>query len=298
MQVEIRCFLSLESEALALHCIGDMVAITAQAQIKHVSRYWRNYKGLLPQILSFHGIIYGSQMFRGDQGVGASLAALDNLPLAFYHDYGQLLNLAFHCSRSYLQCVEEQRTAGSIVSLGISLWGTANLIAPESGEETIPMQSMYLGKMISFKSRQGELIRISQSHWIDMLATIDYPQRRYIELPVLLPQEWNVEFRGAIEHLNQAHVLFANRKYREAVQRCRQSRDTLLGDDKVNWSTNFLEPKIGVEKAKMINESLKALNNLGHASSHGNGIEVDRDTAHYVISSLTLILNYIGQKSR
>jgi len=48
----------------------------------------------------------------------------------------------------------------------------------------------------------------------------------------------------------------------------------------------------------MINESIRALNNLGHEASHGDGIEVDRDTASYVIDSLTLILDYIGCKLR
>ena len=48
----------------------------------------------------------------------------------------------------------------------------------------------------------------------------------------------------------------------------------------------------------MIVESIKALNNLGHEASHRAGIEVDVDTANFVIGSLTLILDYIGRKQR
>ena len=48
----------------------------------------------------------------------------------------------------------------------------------------------------------------------------------------------------------------------------------------------------------MINATIIALNNMGNEASHGAGIEVDRDLAHYVIGSMTLILNYIGQKLR
>ncbi len=148
------------------------------------------------------------------------------------------------------------------------------------------------------KSRQSQSLSISRSHWSDMLSSIDYPQRRYIELPTLKPQEDAVELRGALEHLNQAHILFAQDRYREAVQRCRQARDALLGEQKPTWAEKVLAPVIGTEKAAMINESIKALNNLGHEASHGTGIEVDRDAANYVIGSMTLVLDYIDRKLR
>lgn len=51
--------------------------------------------------------------------------------------------------------------------------------------------------------------------------------RRYIELPTLTAQEDAEELRRAIEHLNEAHILFAQDRYREAVQRCRQARACL-----------------------------------------------------------------------
>ena len=98
--------------------------------------------------------------------------------------------------------------------------------------------------------------------------------------------------------MNEAHILFAQDRYREAVQRCRQARDVLLGEDKPTWAERVLAPIILAEKAAMIDESIKALNRMGNVASHGAGIEVDRDSANYVISSLTLILDYIGRKLR
>lgn len=47
-----------------------------------------------------------------------------------------------------------------------------------------------------------------------------------------------------------------------------------------------------------MNDTMKALNNMGNEASHGAGIEVDREVASYVIGSMTLILDYIGQKLR
>jgi len=131
-----------------------------------------------------------------------------------------------------------------------------------------------------------------------MLSSIGYPKRRYIELPTLAPQEGTEELHKAIEHLDVAHTLFAQDRYREAVQRCRQARDVLLGEDKPTWAERVLAPIILAEKAAMIDESILALNKMGNVASHGAGIEVDRDTANYVIGSLTLILDYIGRKLR
>jgi hypothetical protein len=94
------------------------------------------------------------------------------------------------------------------------------------------------------------------------------------------------------------HILFAQDRYREAVQRCRQVRDVLLGEDKPTWAERVLAPIILAEKAAMIDESIKALNRMGNVASHGAGKEVDCDSANYVIGSLTLILDYIGRKLR
>lgn len=156
----------------------------------------------------------------------------------------------------------------------------------------------YRGGLVHVQSRQGEYVSISRSHWSDMLSSIGYPQRRYIELPTLKPQEGAKELHKAIEHLNEAHELFAQDRYREAVQRCRQARDALLGEQKPTWAKSFLTPLIGDEKAATIDESIKALNHIGNVVSHGENIEVDCDVANYVLGSMTLILDYIGRKLR
>jgi hypothetical protein len=108
----------------------------------------------------------------------------------------------------------------------------------------------------------------------------------------------NILPRVYTTRLNEAHILFAQERHREAVQRCRQARDVLLGEDKPTWAERVLAPIILAEKAAMIDESIKALNRMGNVASHGAGIEVDRDSANYVIGSLTLILDYIGRKLR
>jgi len=139
-----------------------------------------------------------------------------------------------------------------------------------------------------------------------MLASIKYPQNRSIELPNLIPQEGAEEIHEAIKHLNEAHSLFAQDRYREAVQRCRQAKEALLGEQKQRsvWSEKFLTPIIGVGKAKMINDGILALNLIGQKASHSSinlsepPEEIDRDVASYVIGSMTLILDYIGRKLR
>ena len=153
-------------------------------------------------------------------------------------------------------------------------------------------------QLVHIQSRQSGYVNISRSHWSDMLSSIGYPQRGYIELPTLKPQEGPQELHKAIEHVNQAHALFAQDRYREAVQRCRQARDSLFGELKPTWAERILVPIIGTEKAALMNDTMKALNNMGNEASHGAGIEVDREVASYVIGSMTLILDYIGQKLR
>jgi hypothetical protein len=286
--------LSLDPEAMSLQCVGDMVTISVQAHIEPNHRYWKNsqIQNIKPVLLSLHGIVYNSLLFQGSQGIGASLASIETFPLVFFNENGHLLNLSFHCSRSYIQLIEEQRASnpGTIVTLGIFFWATMYLPdLVEQGPGPAP-------QLVHIKSRHGEVIRISLSHWGDMLSALGYPQRRYIELPTIIPQEGTEPLHAAIEELNQAHVLFAQDRYREAVQRCRQARDKLLGEQKTTWAESFLSPIIGTAKAAMIDESIKALNRMGNVSSHGDNIEIDRDVASYVIGSMTLILDYIGRK--
>ena len=286
--------LALNPEAMSLQCVGDTVTISVQADMEPNHRYWKSLQiqDIKPALLSLHGIVYNSLLFQGSQGIGAILAPSENFPLVFTNENSQLLNLSFHCSRSYIQLIEEQRAfnSGTIVTLGIFFWMTMCL-PPKAEQGLIP-------QLVHIKSRHGEVVRISQSHWVDMLSSLGYPQRRYIELPTIKPQEGTEPLHEAIEHLNQAHALFAQDRYREAVQRCRQARDMLLGENKPTWAESFLAPIIGTEKAALIDENIKALNRMGNIASHGAGIEIDRDVASYVIGSLTLILDYMGRKLR
>jgi len=288
--------LTLDPEAVSLHCIGDMAALMVQARMVRQTAFWNRsqFQGLSLVLFTFHGVLYGSSLNQGNQGIGVSLALIESFPLAFPDDNSQLLNLSFHCSRSYLQRIEEQRASnpGSNLTLGFSFW-TAMSLMPTTSQGAVSR-----GGLVHLKNRQEQWISISRSHWSDMLSSIGYPQRRSVELPTLLPQEGAEELHKAIAHLNEAHALFAQDRYREAVQRCRQARDALLGEQKPTWAARTLAPVIGAEKTAMIDESIKALNNLGHEASHGAGIEVDRDAANFVIGSMALILDYIGRKLR
>jgi hypothetical protein len=286
--------LSFDPEAISLHSVADRVVISVQAQMEPNHRHWRDPQimDIKPVLLSLNGVVYNPQLFQGSQGIGASLAPIETFPLEFTDDKIRLVNLSFHCSRSYIQLLEEQRTPNaspsSVVSLGIYLWMTMYQ-HQWSEQRPIPM-------LRHLKSRSGDGIRISKSHWVDMLSFIEFPQRRFIELPAIKTQKGTELLNPAIEELNQAYVLFAQDRYREAVQRCRQARDKLLGVDKPTWAENHLVPIIGAEKAAMIDENIKALNHMGHAASHGRGLEIDREVASYVIGSLTLTLDYIGRK--
>jgi hypothetical protein len=286
--------LKFEPEHMSLQSIGDLATITVQAYIERRSSYWNDPRfqkaNTIPVLLALHGILYTQSLFQGNQGIGASLVSNESFPLAFPDENSQLVNLSFHCSRSYIQRVEEQRGTESNLALSSAFWAIMCL-PPQSEKELMP-------QLVHIQSRQSGYINISRSHWSDMLSSIGYPQRRYIELPTLNPQEGFQELNKAIEHVNQAHALFAQDRYREAVQRCRQARDALLGEPKPTWSQRILVPIIGNEKAGMVNESIKALNSMGNEASHGAGIEVDRDEANYVISSMILILDYIGRKLR
>lgn len=295
--------LTFDPEHMTIYCIGDMAAITVQGYLTRGVAFWnkKQFRGLSPVVHTLNGLLYGSTL-QGDQGIGASLISSEVFPLSLPDENNQLLNLSFRCSRFYIQRLEEERAKNpsSNLSLSYTFWSAMNFVpsAYETHEDTIPMRATYQDRVIHIKSRQGNWISISRSHWSDMLTAIDFPQRRYVELPTLATQEGTEELNKAIAHLNEAHKLFAQDRYREAVQRCRQARDSLLGEDKPTWAERFLSPIILVEKAAMINEGIKALNNLGNEASHGEGIEVDRDTANYVIGSLTLILDYIGRKRK
>src|SRR5215469_3302319 len=163
--------LTFDPEAMSLQCIGDMATISVQAFMTRRHPFWsrQQFRGLYPVLYALHGILYGSSLFQGNHGIGASLVSTESFPLAFPDENTQLLNLAFHCSRSYLQRIEDDRASnpGSILNLGIAFWTAMGLVpsTPITSEDTIPMQSSYQDKLIHLKSRQGEFVRISRSHW-------------------------------------------------------------------------------------------------------------------------------------
>ncbi len=291
--------LTFDPESMSLQCIGDMASLSVQANLRRHLSFWSRepFSGLSPVLSEFHGVLYGKSFFLGNQGLGASLAPLPEFPLATLGDDSTLLNLSFHCTRAYLECVEEQRatTPSSVLQLGTAFWAVMSLVPATTASQGT---SQNQGRMSRLQSRQGSDITISRSHWADMLSGIGYPHQRTVELPTLTLQEGIEPLEAAIRHVNEAHKLFAQERYREAVQRCRQAKDALVTDPKPTWATRFLTPLIGTEKANMVDESVHALNHLEIAASHGTPphVEIDRDAASYVIASMTLVLDYIGRK--
>src|SRR6266567_7906299 len=153
--------LTFEPEAMSLQSIGDMATITVQAYMTRRHSFWnrKEFHGLYPVLYALHGILYTSSLFQGNHGIGASLVCTESFPLAFPNENSQLLNLAFHCSRFYLQRIEDDRASNpsSNLNLGYSFWTAMGLVpsTPMTSEDTIPMQSSYQDRLIHIKSIQG-----------------------------------------------------------------------------------------------------------------------------------------------
>lgn len=306
--------LALEPEDISGTCTGDMAYLRFQANIKRGAAWSdRKLQGSLPILLELHGTLG-----IGTDGSGATLAPSNSLPLDLtgLENYPQGFHLAFICSRRYIQHLEEER-ARSIQArrmiFTFSLWGTVALVIPRHDAletaETQPIEPPLFGmpretrfNVVGFKpihNNRNEQLSVSLSHWDEMLPGLGYPNRRFIELPALEIQSMPEELREAATHINTAHTLFLQEKYRAAVQQCRQARDALLVPNKKNWCQEHLTGVMGTEKALMIDEAIQALTRLGHPASHGdNEVEVDRDAAEYVIGTMTLILHYIECKLR
>jgi len=196
--------LTLDPEGMSLQCIGDMVSLSVQANMRRHPSFWnREFSGFSPVLFEFHGVMYGKSLFQGNQGLGASLAPLPDFPLAISDDNSALLNVSFHCTRAYLECVEEQRatTPRSSLQLGAAFWTVMSLVPVTAASQGAAQNQ---GRMMHLQSRQGSDITISHSHWADMLSGIGYPQRRTIELPALTPQEGLEPLEAAIRHVNEA----------------------------------------------------------------------------------------------
>src|SRR5437899_12106661 len=114
--------LSFGPESMSLQCIADAVTITVQAYLEPNHRHWRDpqIQDTRPILLSLNGIVYGSTLFQGSQGIGAPLAPIETFPLEFTDDKSRLVNLSFHCSRAYIQMMEEQRVPNSNPSSVVS----------------------------------------------------------------------------------------------------------------------------------------------------------------------------------
>jgi len=135
--------LAFNPEAMSLQSTGDRVNISMQAYMTRRSQFWGKspYQGFNPVILDFHGTLFP---YQGNQGIVASLAPLDNLPLAFSNENSQYLNLSFHCSRSYIQFIEEQRSTNpsSNLALSVSFWATVFLVP--AGEQVVPARNAFM----------------------------------------------------------------------------------------------------------------------------------------------------------
>ena len=289
--------LSFEPEALMLQSVGDMVSFNVQSAMLRGSAFWSKAErqNFVPIVLALHGLLYSPTLFQGNQGWERHW-----LPRRVFHSRFQAIAvssylLSFHCTRSYLKNVEEQRSAnpGPTVSLSLSLWSTVVLLS-STNQSMLSQSNFCFYKTVTWD-------RISLFHDPTGLTCCRLSALLKGELSsfrsLVTQQEDSEELKSAIAHVNEAYALFAQDRYREAVQRCRQARDALLGEDKKTWPERTLLPIIGLDKAATISESIKALNN-GNVASHGANIEVDRDVAEYVLSSLTLILQYLLRKFR
>jgi len=287
---------TLDLEQLGASHIDGMARLTIPARLRHIGEFYREEDGN-PTILSMHGLLFAGETYIG---LGAWLAPPEDLPMQVPSSRQNLaagLSLNFVCSRAYIQYLEEERARTNPrqnLQLLMRLWGSVGIIRPD----TSPAAQLRDSGLSPFKTQNDARLRIARSDWLDIyLPNLGYPEARTVELPQLQADTMAAELRLAVERLNQAMAHFDHEEYRQAVHFCRQARDALLGDDKTTWTTTVLVPVIGKEKADMVNDSIRALNHLGHPASHGEStIEVDRESARFVVGILTLVLRYIDQK--
>lgn len=282
---------TVDADRLGALAQGDLAWLTTQASIRRGVSWDRLPQPAAPLLLDLHGVVCGSGMH---PPAGMPLRPPEELPLSLPDPRAAyLVTLTFPFPRSLAQQLEDDRAATrgqQDLRLTIRLWGSVLLRGPGDGSAAI--------WRVHTEGIDPEL-RIARSDWLDrLLVGMGYPARRSIALPVLAAEQ-PPETREAAAQMAEAWSLFHHERYREAVQRCRQARDALLGPKKPTWAHETLDPVIGADKAAMIDESIAALNHLGHAASHGtSGVAMDRDTAEFVLGSLTLILHYVGRQLR
>lgn len=256
---------------------------------------WKNTSiGCAITLINLHGIFSRSN---ATNATGVHLLPLEYVPFAFPNQaVRRHVELHFPLSRSYITQFEAERTwqqPRQDTLFAIRLWGILFI----SEAASINGQSVDGFQQVRCDPIQFEITR---SKWIETLKRIGYPYRRVIEVPYPEPDEMAEELQRAGHHLDAALNLFAEEHYRECVQRCRQARDALLGESKTTWAQERLEPVIGKQKAALVNEGIKALSYLDNPASHGDSpvVEIDRDSAEYVLGQLAYILRYIDRKLR
>lgn len=318
--LEIDC----RPERLSIFAAGNLIAIQIPGTVTYVPRPDKPIAPFYPKALELHGSMFLGQ--HSSMELGATLAPT-RLPSFQQPNVRTDIALVFRCDRHYLQDVEDQRAANPNphVTLGISMEGLAVIVAPVPAI-SLPepsVRSAYHALGLATDGRLGDsvpivvsqiarvgivsgwhTIEVSRSRWADELLKVGYPNRRILELPQVDADKSIEEICLAAEHLKSAHQAYVGDKFREAVQLCRQARDALIPGDhpgqREAWALEHFEPALGKAKALMIYHSVDALRQIGNAASHGEEknltIEIDRDTAEYVIAQLTLILHYLNQK--
>jgi hypothetical protein len=299
--------LDFDPEQLNLIAVADTARFILQATIERIPRPGVDpaLAHVYPVLMDLHGTLYCGPNY---SGVGAALEAPTGLPIAFpgLHQ-PQGCPLAFTCSQHYLQYMEDLRAAQPApkVTMGMSFWGTAVIVGDKDwpSEMTTPTTAalslhrrIEMLHVVRIQGASDSSFPVSRSHWGDMLEASGYPHNRVFQLPRGAGNA-APELKIASQHLVKAWEFFAHDEYRQAVHMCRQARDALLTGNKPTWANRVLAPVLGQEKADMVDESIAALNHLGNPASHGEStIQIDRETAEYVIAQLSLILSYIDRK--
>lgn len=315
VMIEPALIIHFELEQIIAQHVDEIAYLIIHTEMKMTNRWAAS--GVYPQgcqlvLLDLHGSLLSSN---NTTGQGAVLLSKEGLPLRFYGDQEQYLQLTFSCPSQYIQQLEQDRamtTAGQDLRLTLRFWGSImviekfsatdpNFITPNP-QDPVDHKIHYqiVRDIVPLVTSQTAIptLRIPRSDWLDrLLPALGYGSRRFVAIPQLSDTQHPSELTEAIKYLTSARTLFDHERYREATQLCRQARDALLGPNKTTWCQTYLEPILGLEKAAMIDKSIQALNHLGNPASHGdNSIEIDRDAAEFVLSSLTLILRYIEIK--
>lgn len=61
--------LTFDPEDMSLQRIGDMVSLSMQAHMRRQPSFWNRepFSGFAPVLFEFHGLMYGTSLFQGNQ---------------------------------------------------------------------------------------------------------------------------------------------------------------------------------------------------------------------------------------